>query len=239
MNVKEFFQTPNKFTNYQPSNPAKSKEERIWDERDGTYIVQNYNLRRLCLGLILVVIVMAVGLIIQSTKNTVEPYFIEVNTTTGQVKNVGKIENVEYNPQEAEIKYFLTQFVCNTRNIPLDPVVYKKNWNNAYMFLTKNAAQKMNAEVQSENIAQYFGKKTVQVNILSVLPLEGGNSYQVRWNEEEFVIGNGDKQTIPMSGIFTVMILPVKDEATLQVNPLGIYISDFNWTKDSTATTKK
>ena len=97
----------------------------------------------------------------------------------------------------------------------------------------------MNAEVNAENISQHFGKKTVQVNIVSILPLDGGNSYQVRWNEEEFKIGSGEKNTVPMSGIFTVTNIPVKDEAVLKINPLGIYFSDFNWTKDSTKQSSK
>lgn len=222
----------------EPRNPTE-KAKAIWDAREGHLIAQNYNLRKTVIGLLVLSLCLTGGLVVQSLKSTITPYIIEVDSLTGQVKNVGAIQEVKYNPKEAEIKYFLSQFIANTRGIPLDPVVYKQHWNSAYAFLTQNAAQKMNAEVQSENIAQYFGKKTVQVNFVSMLAMEGGNSYQVRWNEEEFVIGSGEKKTVPMSGIFTVTIIPGKDEETMKVNPLGIYFSDFNWTKDSTKSVEK
>ncbi len=233
MNVRQLFHTPDDFSGGKPIHPAKSPEEKIWDEREGAVIVQNHNLRRIIVGLIAVCVVLAGGLVLQSLKATVVPYVVEVDGASGQVKNIASLQESSYTPKEIEIMYFLGQFISNTRSIPLDPVVYKERWNNAYLFLTKNAAQKMNAQVQAENVARQFGKKTVQVSITSILPLEGGSSYQVRWKEEEFVIGDGEKKTVPMSGIFTVTVIAPKDEATLMVNPLGIYFSDFNWAKDT------
>lgn len=236
--MQQLFHSPQKFTSISPKSPTE-RAARVWDEREGEVIVQNGNLRKTIMGLVLVCIVLAGGLVVQSLKSTIIPYILEVDSASGMVKNMGPIQETQYTPKDAEIKYFLGQFIVNSREIPLDPVVYKQHWNTAYAFLTKNAAAKMSAEIQAENTSEQFGKKTVQVNIVSMLPMEGGNSYQVRWNEEEFVIGSGDKKTIPMSGIFTIATVPVKDEETLKVNPLGIYFSDFNWTKDSTANSAK
>lgn len=215
-----------------PKNPIEEAEA-IWDKREGRIVVQNHNLRKIIIGLLIVVVCLTIGLVIQSLKSSVETYVVQVDSLTGQVQ-VDALKQVQYNPKETEIKYFLSQFIANTRGLPLAPVVYKQHWNQAYAFLTKAAAAKMNAEVEAEKITQNFGKKTVQVNIVSILPMEGSNSYQVRWNEEEFMIGSGAKKTTAMTGIFTVTTIPVTDEETIKVNPLGIYFSDFNWTKDST-----
>lgn len=237
MNIKQLFQGPQIFTNGKPKNMAE-QAKMTWDEREGLVIVQNHNLRRMIVGLILVIIVLSVGLVIQSLKSTVIPYIVEVDHVTGEVKNIGKVQEQNRAPKDIEIKYFLRRFIINMRGIPLDPVAFKTQWQTAYAFLTKNAAAKMTSQVQSEDIASLFGKKTVQVNIISVLPMEGGNSYQVRWNEEEFAIGSGQKTTVPMSGVFTVTTIPPKDEETSAVNPFGIYFSDFNWTKDASIVTQ-
>lgn len=234
MGIKSFFKRPEKFTTILPKSPAEKASD-TWDKREGAIVVQNYNLRRIIVGLVIISGFLTVGLVIQSLKSTVIPYVVEVDTNTGMVKNAGPLKENNYTPQKAEIKYFLSKFVINTREIPLDPVVYKDHWDAAYAFLTKSAASKMNAEVKNEKIADKFGKKTVQVNITSVLPMEGSNSYQIRWNEEEFSIGSGEKVVTPMAGIFTVANIPAKDEDTMDLNPLGIYISDFNWSKDATA----
>lgn len=217
-----------------PRTPAEKAAE-TWDKREGAIVVQNHNLRRIIVGLIVISGLLTVGLVVQSLKSTVIPYVVEVDTSTGMVKNAGPLQENKYTPQEAETKYFISKFIINTREIPLDPVVYKEHWNTAYAFLTKAASSKMNAEIKNEKTAEKFGKRTVQVNITSILPMEGSNSYQVRWNEEEFAIGSGEKTVTPMSGIFTITNIPAKDEETLKVNPLGVYISDFNWARDATA----
>lgn len=36
-----------------------------------------------------------------------------------------------------------------------------------------------------------------------------------------------------MSAIVTIAIKAPKDEATLTINPLGIYIKDFSWDKEA------
>jgi type IV secretion system protein VirB5 len=234
LGIKGFFKRPEKFTTITPKSPAE-RTEAAWDKRIGAVVMQNYNLRRILVGLIIVCILLTSGLVIQSLKSTVIPYIVEVDTSTGMVKNAGTLKENNYTPQEAEIKYFLSKFVINTREIPLDPVVYNYRLNEADAFLTKSAATKMSAEIKNEKIAEKFGKKTVQVNITSVLPMEGSNSYQIQWNEEEFSISSGEKVVTPMTSIFTVTNIPAKNEDTLKVNPLGIYISDFNWSKAATA----
>ena len=49
--------------------------------------------------------------------------------------------------------------------------------------------------------------------------------------------GSGEKQVIPMTGTFTITRLEVKEKEKLQLNPLSMYISDFNMQKDTTAAT--
>ena len=229
-----------KFSSPKQMTPA-AHAEAAWDRREGQIVVRNANLRKIIVVMGIGIIALSVGLTIQSTKSSVEPYVVVVNDITGEVKNVASLKNAgaQYTPQDAEYKYFLSRFIRKTREVPLDPVVFKDQWNEAYAFLTKDAAAKMNAQIKQEKLADKFGHKTVQIQIVSCLPMEGSNSYQVRWNEEEFTIGSGDKVVTPMSGIFTTTTIPPKDEKALLVNPLGIYVSDFNWSKDATAQVKK
>ena len=235
MNIKKLFSKPEKFTEYEPDSPA-ARAARKWDEREGEIIVQNYNLRRLLVGLLAVVMVMTVGLVYKSLSANVMPYIVEVDTTTGAVRNVGTVEaSAHYQPTEEVYKYFLSKFLKNTREMPLDPVVYKENLSTAYGFLTKNAGVKLQTMLKSEKTTEKFGHQTVQINISTILAMEGGRSYQIRWNEEVFTIGTGEKKVTPYSGIFTIQIIKSDDETQLLINPLGMYISDFSWSKDASA----
>lgn len=235
MNIKNLFSKPEKFTNYEAESPA-ARAARKWDEREGEIIVQNYNLRRLLLGMMSVVMFMTIGLVYKSLSSNVMPYIVEVDTTTGIVRNIGTVEaSKHYQAGEAVYKYFLSKFLKNVREMPLDPVVYRENLSTSYGFLTKTAALKLQTMLKSEKMTEKFGQQTVQINISTILPLEGGRSYQIRWTEEIFTISNGEKKVTPYSGIFTVQMIKSDDETKLMINPIGLYISDFSWSKDTTA----
>lgn len=235
MSLKNFFSPPKKFgDNSFPSLPNDPFDAArlAWDRRDGEVRVQNYNYRRIIFLLLISVILLICGLVYQSSKSSVAPYVIEVDSSTGMAKNVGMVQSQEYKPKEAEIKYFLGEFIKDTRGIPLDPVVFSQNWNKAYAYMSKNAAAKMTSYMQGENVQSKIGVKTIQTNILVMVPM-GENSYQVRWNEEEYSIGSGSKIITPMSGVFTINLNPPKEEKDLNINPLGLYIIDFNWAKET------
>ena len=230
------FKRPEKFTNFEEETPA-ARAARKWDEREGEIVVQNYHLRMTAFGLMAVIVILAVGLVYKSLSSTVMPYVVEVDTTSGAVRNVGTVESSRnYEPGEAVHKYFLAKFLKNIREIPLDPIVYKEHLNEAYGFLTKNAGYKLQTMLATEKNAERFGSETVQINISTVLPLEGGHSYQIRWTEEIFTIGSGEKKVTPYSGIFTIQNIKSDDELQLAINPIGLYISDFSWSKDASAT---
>ena len=235
VNIKNLFSKPEKFTTYEAESPA-ARAARKWDEREGEIIVQNYNLRRLLLGMMAVVVILTFGLVYKSLSSNVMPYVVEVDTMTGAVRNVGAVtNNAKYQAGEEVYKYFLSKFLKNTREIPLDPVVYKENLSNACGFLTKNAGIKLQTMLKTEKTLEKFGSQTVQINIATILPMEGGHSYQIRWTEENFTIGTGKKKVTPYSGIFTVQTIKVEEEKQLEINPIGLYISDFSWSKDASA----
>lgn len=87
-------------------------------------------------------------------------YVVRVDNATGQVEVGSRLVTTNYTPQEAEIKHFLSRFVSNIRTIPLDPVLYKSNWNTAQHFLTPQAAQKLNNMIASENQLARLGRST-------------------------------------------------------------------------------
>ena len=232
MSIKSFFDPPQKFSNDEKATTPYEDAENAWDNRDGHVRLQNFNLRRMNYGLIIICIILAGGIIFQSTKSSVAPYIIEVDSTTGMAKNVGMVESQKYSPKEAEIKYFLSDFLKNIRSIPLDPIVFSSNWDKAYAYMTRNATSKINALMAEEEPTKLIGRKTVQIKIVVMVPVSE-NSYQVRWTEESVDIVGGAKTITPMSGIFTIHLETPKDKNIIDVNPLGIYISDFNWAKEA------
>ncbi|MFC2525285.1 MAG: VirB8/TrbF family protein [Selenomonas noxia] len=175
-----------------------------------------------------------VAMVFVVTTASFKTYVVRVDNATGQVETGGELKATNYNPQEAEIRAFLVQFVRDTRTIPLDPVQYKTNWEHAQHFLTQEAAQKLNGILQSDNPAAKFGRVTTQPTIKSIQAQPGSPAtYQVRWQEDEFALsGNATGVKTNYTALLSVMLDPPRKEEELLINPLGLKIKDLTITRE-------
>ena len=236
---KDVFKKPERFTNFEDLSPAQ-KAQKTWDEREGSIIVRNHNLRKLVILLLFIMVVLVGCIVYLSTKSSVQPFVVMANPETGEIWHVGTVaEATNYEPNEAMKKYFVSSVVKNLREMPLDPVVYNDNTKKAFYFMTRDAVAKAQGIRQEERVSETFGRQTVSVNIVSILPMEGGNSFQVRWTEDTFNLGSETKTTTPYSGIFTTQMIPQRDEAVIANNPMGFYITEFSLTRDTVGESNK
>jgi len=72
------------------------------------------------------------GLVWQSTRLKIAPYIVEVDAQ-GEAKGVGPITD-HYQPTDAQIAHHLERFIRHVRSIPIDPVVLRDSWLEAYDF---------------------------------------------------------------------------------------------------------
>lgn len=170
----------------------------------------------------------------QSTKSSIVPYLIEIDNISGTAKPIGRLDEMKFNPSEVQIKYFLKEFVMNTRTLPLDAVLYSRKFKESNFFLNKVSQQKLNTYISQENIKEKFKNgKSVSITINSILPISGTtNSYQIRWEETLFDNTGSIEDRYKMSGIYTVTINPPTDENTILTNPIGLTITDFSQTHE-------
>lgn len=237
MKIKSLFHRPERFTQNESTLSPAEKASRKWDAREGEIIEQNTNLRRLLVGLMVVIVALGSALAYKAISENYLVYVVETDIKTGEVRNVGTANKMNnYKPSEQVYNFFIRQFVTDIRSIPLDEVVYKQQLEEASAFLTKDGANLLTSVMQKEDRVNMLGKSTVQVTVNSVLPMQGGKSYQVRWTEVEYSQGATNKKITPYTGVFTVELIQSKDEKQLAVNPLGMYISDFRYEKDTTST---
>lgn len=55
-------------------------------------------------------------------------------------------------------------------------------------------------------------------------------SYQIDWTEFERDRRGRETAERRFRGIATVMLTPPQDESVIRLNPIGLYLSDFDWT---------
>jgi len=174
-------------------------------------------------------IVAIAGLIYQSGKAKVTPYVVEVDKW-GEVRVVGKAESSTYTPRANAIKHFLSQFVTGICSVPTDPVVMRKNFLNAYNFVTAKGKNTLDAYARARDPFSQVGKLKVAVDIRQVLKVSD-TTYQVEWTEKAFGANGTTMRSQGYSGIFEIKFKQPRTEKLILANPLGIFIDFFNISK--------
>lgn len=229
----EFNDPPTPFTlSENPPDTVYSRNRDEWDSRIGTQTIQKYRWQQIAFCLLVLCLLLVGFAIYKETKSIIAPYFVLVDAETRAPLEIKKIDGEMMEVGEKEIQYFLSDIVRKTRLIPKDPIVYENNWTAVYAFLTAESSQKMNAVIAEEKQAEYLKNgNTSQIQINSVSRISS-MTYQVRWTEYTYEKGGKPLETYRMIGTFEIKLKTPQDEKTLLVNPLGIYIVNFSWSKE-------
>lgn len=201
----------------------KAKQE--WDDRIGSSEVKAKNwMVSAILSLIvscLVLLCFLINLFIHQDK-----IFVAEFSKEGRVINVLNL-NKTYHPTIAQEEYFIGNFIKLIGNLSFDPVVTKRDWLTAYKFLTSSGAKKLSSYFKASNVVSCLGKKTRVVEILNIRK-PGSNTFDASWTEESFDLNGQNIEKKNRHGTFTIVIKQPNRQDAILVNPLGIYIVDFN-----------
>ncbi|MEL1262844.1 conjugal transfer protein TrbF [Pseudoxanthomonas putridarboris] len=215
----------------QPATPYQ-KAGQVWDERIGGSSAQARDWRRMAYGGFAIAALAVGGLVWHLGRSTVVPYVVEVDTL-GQVRAIGPALEA-YRPTDAQIARELERFVRNVRSLPLDPVVLRSNWLEAYDYATDRGAAALNVYARENDPFARVGRVTVAVEVTSVVRASE-SSFQLRWIERSTV--NGSPGGVERwTAIVTVVLQPPRDVVRLRKNPLGIYVNGLDWSRELGAT---
>jgi type IV secretory pathway TrbF-like protein len=198
-----------------------------WDARSGAAGAQAANWRLAAL-LSVAALIIALGLLWRAGgAPRVVPYVVEVSRS-GEARSIGRVEPVAYEPQAEVVKYFITRWLADIRSISSDPVLTRKTWNRAIGFLTGAASERYTAYARRTDLISHVGKMVVSVEMEAAFAASE-RAYQVEWVERIFTLQGREDSARRYRGIVQYTLSPPSDLTAIQSNPLGIYISDFNW----------
>ena len=215
-----------------PETPYRHAQQE-WDARMGSAVLSARAWRRMAfagLGLSAALIAALTAVALQ--KRTFV-HVVEV-APEGQVLSVRAASDA-WTPTEAQTAYFIGHFVRLTRALPTDPIVLRENWLEAYHFLTPQAAAQLNEIARRDDPFAQVGATGRVVHVRSIVqrsPGAGGHSsWQVAWTEETTgAVQVGERASY--TGIFTVRHAPPRTADQIAANPLGLFITDFSWSRD-------
>lgn len=214
-------QTPEPETPYQ-------KAGQVWDMRMGDALAHAKNWRLMAFGCLALSLGLSGGVIWQAGRSTITPYVVEVDRL-GETRAVGPAIQT-YEPTDAQIAFHLARFIENVRSISIDPIVVRQNWLRAYDYATAQAANTLNDYARQSDPFSRVGQRSVAVEVTSVVR-SSGDSFDVRWREQEFENGSL-VGTTRYSAVLSIVIERPRSEAALRKNPLGIYVHGLNWSRD-------
>ena len=199
-----------------------------WDNRIGSAVAQakNWRLAAFCaLGLAALSLG---GFIYQASNTNIATFVVPIDKygRPGRIEVAGQ----SYKPSTAETGYFLADWVTRTRSKSIDAIIIRDNWTAAYRFVAGSAIGQLNDYAKTHDPFANAGAQAVSVEIVSVLA-RSPNTYQVQWRETTFDQG-ATRATENWTGLFTAKINAPKNETELRANPLGIYITSFQWSRE-------
>ncbi len=211
----------------EPETPYQ-RAGQVWDERIGSARVQARNWRLIALGELAIVGGLALGLVWQSARGTVTPWVVQIDRL-GQAQAIAPATD-DYQPTDGQIAWHLARFIEEVRGVPADPVVVRQSWLRAYDFATDKGALALNGYAQANDPFGKVGKIQVSVEIASVIRASP-DSFRVAWVERHYENGNLSG-TERWTAILTTVLQTPRDADKLRRNPLGIYVTAINWSKE-------
>ena len=219
--IQRYGRTPEPVTPYQ-------RAAQVWDERIGSARLQARNWRLMAFSSLLLSAGLAVSSVWQSMQSRVLPYVVEVDRF-GSVQAVAPaIQN--YQPADQEIAWHLARFIEHVRGTSIDPVLVRKNWLEAYDFVTDKAAVFLNDYARTTGPFDNIGTRSVSIQVTSVVRASD-STFQVKWVETTYErgrLGSAERWT----ALLTLVIDPPRTADKLRKNPLGIYVNGLAWSRE-------
>ncbi|KQT22665.1 MULTISPECIES: conjugal transfer protein TrbF [Hyphomicrobiales] len=211
-----------------PENPYLAARQE-WNERYGSYVKAAAAWRIVGItGMALAVIATSYALY-QSTQVKLVPYIIEVDKL-GSAVTAGFPQQIEYADARV-VRATLAGFVSNFRSVSPDTAVQKQYIDRTYALLrtADPATEKVNAWFRANSPFNKARTATVSIEVSNVVALSN-QSYQIDWAEIERDRRGKELSTRRFRGVATVVLTPPQDEQTIRLNPIGLYLRDFDWT---------
>lgn len=219
--VQRYGRTPLPATPYQRAG-------QLWDERIGSARVQARNWRLMAFGCLGLTAGTSVALAWQSLQSRVTPYVVEVDQL-GQAQAVQPADR-DYQPTDPQIAWHLARFITAVRSVSLDPVLMRRDWLDAYDFVTKRGAQFLGEYARTAAPFAHIGERTVSVQVTSVVRASD-KSFQVKWLETAYERGS-QVGTARWTAILTTVTRTPVSADVLRRNPLGIYVDAIDWSRE-------
>lgn len=211
----------------EPETPYQRAAQK-WDDRIGSARVQAKNWRLGFFSQLLINGALVLALIWVTMRGSIVPWVVEVDKL-GEARVVAPAE-AGHRPTDPQIAFHLARFIEHVRSIPADPIVLREDWLRAYDFAAPSGATALNDYARNNDPFAKVGREQVAVDVSSVIRASP-DSFRIAWVERRYVQSNL-AGTERWSAIVTINISPPRTPDAIRKNPLGVYVTALNWSRE-------
>lgn len=201
---------------------------RQWNEVIADHIARERAWKRVAFLSLGVALVCASGMAYLGVQNKLVPYVVEVDKL-GSAVTVQRADSAA-KADARMIRAQLAAWISQVRSLYQDAGAERANLSSAYAMVRRSDAayNALNEYFSKHEPFEQAKTEGIGVEISTVLPISE-NTWQVQWTETVHSSKGELLSTTPMQANLTVAIQPPNEESALLKNPLGIYITHFNW----------
>lgn len=168
--------------------------------------------------------------VVLALRPAVMPFFVAVDAY-GQARATSVAE-LAREPDRRMIAAELGRFIHGLRVVYPDPVAQRAMGVEAMSHATEEARRFLGEYFSDEkrNPLELARQQVRQVEVNSVLPLAGSDSWQVEWTETDVPLRGGTATVTPWRATVAIAVVPGDDERSILANPLGLYVTAIEWT---------
>lgn len=210
---------------------------RSWNSHVGSLIASRTLWQAMALISMLVALAAVGGVVYIGSQSKFVPYVVEVNKL-GEAMAVAPATRGEKVDQRI-VRASIAEFIVNARTVTPDIAMQRKAIFKVYALMTSGspATRKMTMYLNGSPDTNPFKraeKQTVDVEVVSAIP-QTASTWQVDWVETQRtrkgeIIGKPARMRA-MLNVHSQPMTPDTSEDQIRLNPMGVYVSDYSWTK--------
>jgi len=211
--------------------------KRTWNSHVGSLIASRTLWQAVALISLLVAFAAVGGVVYIGSQSKFVPYVVEVNKL-GEAMAVAPASQASKVDQRI-VRASVAEYIVNARTVTPDIAMQRRAIFKVYALMSPGSAatRKMTAYLNGNSETNPFKraeKQTVNVEIVSAIP-QTSATWQIDWIETQRTRkGEVINKPYRMRAMLNVVSQPMPPDVSddqIRLNPMGVYVTDYSWTK--------
>lgn len=169
------------------------------------------------------------GYIVLSLKSQYVPYIVKADTI-GNTNFAGYLNQTDETHHPLFINQFIRRYIASVRQVIADPVAEKQTLDYVYATTKGSAINFINQYFKENEPFVRARNSTIEVQVNAALP-KSASTWQIDWTEIERNLEGAVIKQLHYEALITVNQQPVKDPKEININPLGLYVTNLSWSQ--------